>query len=129
MASPLRPPACDCARATCCGSAIWCSRAANWTEPASSAKAGSRHHSSLRSETGDGLHYGRLWFLGDAPTPALQGDRNWAAGFGNGGQRLWLMPDAGLAVVTYSGHYNARDAFVTPNRVWREIVLANLVAA
>lgn len=54
-------------------------------------------------ETGDGLHYGRLWFLGEAPTPAPSGERNWAAGFGNGGQRLWLMPDAGVAVVIYSG--------------------------
>jgi CubicO group peptidase (beta-lactamase class C family) len=79
-------------------------------------------------ETGDGLHYGRLWFLGEAPTPALSGERNWAAGFGNGGQRLWLMPDAGVVVVIYSGHYNEWDAWVTPNRVWREIVLANLVA-
>lgn len=81
------------------------------------------------TETGDGLHYGRLWFLGDAPTPALPDEPNWAAGFGNGGQRLWLMPDAGLAVVIYSGHYNAWDAWVTPNRVWREIVLANLMKA
>lgn len=80
-------------------------------------------------ETGDGLHYGRLWWLGEDATPALSDSRKWAAGFGNGGQRLWLMPDAGLAVVVYSGRYNAWDAWVTPSRVWREIVLANLVTA
>lgn len=79
--------------------------------------------------TGDGLHYGRLWFIGDAPTPALSGNRRWVAGFGNGGQRLWLMSDADVAVVTFSGNYNAWDSWITPTRVWREIVLANLERA
>ncbi|TXH39205.1 MAG: class C beta-lactamase-related serine hydrolase [Rhodospirillaceae bacterium] len=79
--------------------------------------------------TGDGLHYGRLWFLGDAPAPAFGGNRPWMAGFGNGGQRLWLMPDAGLAAVIFSGNYDQPDASISPTRVWREIVLANLHAA
>ncbi len=70
--------------------------------------------------TGDGLEYGRLWFLGEA------GGRRWMAGFGNGGQRLWLMPDAKLVAVIFSGNYNAPDAWITPTRVWREIVIANL---
>lgn len=74
--------------------------------------------------TDDGLHYGRLWFLGEAP--ALGGPRGWMAGFGNGGQRLWLMPETGVAAVIFSGNYNQWDAWVTPTRVWREIVLANL---
>ncbi|NLS16524.1 serine hydrolase [Rhizobium sp. P40RR-XXII] len=79
--------------------------------------------------TGDGLHYGMLWFCGDAPAPAFANPRPWHAGFGNGGQRLWLMPDAGIAAVIYSGKYNAWDAWITPTRVWREIILANFLKA
>lgn len=74
--------------------------------------------------TGDGLHYGRLWFCGEAP--ALGEERHWFAGFGNGGQRLWLMPEADLAAVVFCGRYNVWDAWITPTRIWREIILANL---
>ena len=73
------------------------------------------------------IQYGRLWYLGEGATPALPGPRRWMAGFGNGGQRLWLMPDAGLAVAILCGNYNAPDQWVTPIRIWREIVLANLL--
>ncbi|MEP7455929.1 serine hydrolase [Phyllobacterium sp. SB3] len=75
--------------------------------------------------TGDGLFYGYLWFIGEAPTPA--GDRRWIAGFGNGGQRLFLMPGTDLVSVIFSGRYNTWDNWITPMRIWREIVLANLV--
>ena len=76
--------------------------------------------------TGDGLEYGRFWFLGNAATPAQPGPARWFAGFGNGGQRLWLMPQTDLAVVSLSGAYNQPDSWITPNRIFREIVLANL---
>jgi CubicO group peptidase (beta-lactamase class C family) len=76
--------------------------------------------------TGDGLEYGRLWYLGDAFAPVFGGNRRWMGGFGNGGQRLWLMPDAQLAAVIFSGNYDAPDHGVTPTRIWREIVVANL---
>jgi CubicO group peptidase (beta-lactamase class C family) len=77
--------------------------------------------------TGDGLDYGRLWYLGEGIAPALAGPRRWIVAFGNGGQRLWLMPDAGVAVAILCGNYNTPDSWVTPNRIWREIVLANLL--
>lgn len=81
------------------------------------------------TQTGDGLGYGYLWFLGAAPVPAFGGQRRWMAGFGNGGQRLWLMPDADVAATIVCGSYNQPDAWVTPTRIWREIVLANLLRA
>ena len=83
---------------------------------------------SLTSEigTGDGLDYGRLWFLGRAEVPAFSGPRPWAAGFGNGGQRLYLCPDADVAAVIFAGQYDRPTAWVGPARIWGEIVLANL---
>jgi CubicO group peptidase (beta-lactamase class C family) len=77
--------------------------------------------------TGDGLEYGFQWFLGSAP--AAGRPRRWVAGFGNGGQRLWLVPELGLTVVHFSGAYNRPDSWITPTRIFREIVLANLQAA
>ncbi|HUB49127.1 MAG TPA: serine hydrolase domain-containing protein [Acetobacteraceae bacterium] len=73
-----------------------------------------------------GVEYGRLWYLGEATAPGLPGPHRWMAGFGNGGQRLWLMPDAGLAVAIFCGNYNKPDQGMTPLRVWNEIVLGNL---
>ena len=73
-----------------------------------------------------GIAYGRLWYLGEAAAPGRDGPHRWMAGFGNGGQRLWLMPDAGLAVAILCGNYNRPDQAVTPLRVWKEIVLGNL---
>lgn len=77
-----------------------------------------------KAATDDGLGYGYFWFLGEAPVLGVP--KPWMAGFGNGGQRLWLMPEADIACVIFSGNYNAPDAWVSPTRVWREIILANL---
>jgi CubicO group peptidase (beta-lactamase class C family) len=79
--------------------------------------------------TGDGLDYGRLWFLGQSDVPAVSGPRRWAAGFGNGGQRLYLCPDADVAAVIFAGQYDRPTAWVGPARIWGEIVLANLRSA
>jgi CubicO group peptidase (beta-lactamase class C family) len=78
--------------------------------------------------TDRGLGYGRLWYIGEDATPVLPGKHRWLAGIGNGGQRLYLMPDAQLAAVVLCGAYNRPDQSQAPSRIWREIVLPNLPA-
>jgi CubicO group peptidase (beta-lactamase class C family) len=78
--------------------------------------------------TDRGLQYGRLWYIGEDATPVLPGKHRWLAAIGNGGQRLYLMPDAELATVVLCGAYNRADQSQAPSRIWREIVLPNLPA-
>jgi CubicO group peptidase (beta-lactamase class C family) len=57
------------------------------------------------------VRYGYFWWLGssgfgDAPTP-------WIAGFGNGGQRLFVLPELELVVAITAGRYNQLDAGCT----------------
>jgi hypothetical protein len=47
-------------------------------------------------------------------------------GYGNGGQRLFLVPDLGIACVIFCGSYDAPVQQVTPYRVWKDIILKNL---
>ncbi len=77
-------------------------------------------------DTDQGVRYGRLWYIGEWNTPALARPKRWMAGFGNGGQRLYVMPETGLAAVVFCGAYNRPDQSVTPSRIWREIVLPEL---
>ncbi len=73
-----------------------------------------------------GLKYGRLWYIGGNAAPALNGKHRWLAAIGNGGQRLFLMPDAELAAVVLCGAYNRPDQAQAPSSIWREIVLGHL---
>jgi CubicO group peptidase (beta-lactamase class C family) len=74
-------------------------------------------------DTDLGVRYGRLWYIGEAATPE---SHRWLAGFGNGGQRLFVMPDAELAAVMFFGAYDKPDQRLAPSRIWFETVLANL---
>jgi CubicO group peptidase (beta-lactamase class C family) len=69
---------------------------------------------------GNGLGYGYQWWTG---TVAWEGKTlAWSAGFGNGGQRLYVVPDLDLAVVITAGAYN--DALIgrIVGDVFKEIV-------
>jgi len=55
-------------------------------------------------ETGDGLQYGYQWWSGTVD--ASGGKHRWYAGFGNGGQRLYIVPTLALVVVSTAGGYD-----------------------
>jgi CubicO group peptidase (beta-lactamase class C family) len=80
--------------------------------------------------TGDGREYGRQWFLGKAAVPRVAEEpQPWIAGSGNGGQSLFIMPSIATTAVAFGGKYNAFDAWISPMRIWREIVVANVLEA
>ena len=66
-----------------------------------------------------GWQYGYQWWVGKVD--ALGAKQDWSAGFGNGGQRLFLVPDLDLVVVMTAGAYNkseiGREAYQLFKRV------------
>lgn len=69
-------------------------------------------------------HYGYLWYISEMP--AFGATRRTIGAYGNGGQRLFLVPELGIACVVFCGRYDGPEQWVTPNRVWKDIVLKNL---
>ena len=65
------------------------------------------------------LSYGYQWWLGRG----RQDGRRWIAGFGNGGQRLVVIPDLDLVVVVMAGSYNKPDAWKISVKLMAEILL------
>ena len=59
-----------------------------------------------RVESVDELSYGYQWWLG-----VNRVGNPWQAGFGNGGQRLWIFPDLDAVLVVMAGNYNQPDAW------------------
>jgi len=72
------------------------------------------------------VRYGYFWWLassgvGDASTP-------WIGAFGNGGQRLFVLPELELIVVVTAGNYNQPENWRTPTAVLTQFVLPALAA-
>ncbi len=72
------------------------------------------------SETG--LLYGYQWWLGNGS----RSGKPWIAGFGNGGQRLVMIPHLDLVIVVFAGNYNDRDAWKLSVHIMTEILFPSL---
>lgn len=71
-----------------------------------------------------GLRYGYFWWLSPEKAPVY-----WGAGFGNGGQRLWIDNGNRLVVVILAGNYNQPNDFVMPTRILQEFIYPAVLAA
>jgi hypothetical protein len=68
------------------------------------------------------IDYGWQWYRYNGAA----GGSPWHAGFGNGGQRLYVMPGPRLVAVIFCGNYTQPDQRAVPQRVFRDFVLAGL---
>jgi CubicO group peptidase (beta-lactamase class C family) len=67
-----------------------------------------------------GWQYGYQWWVGKVE--ALGAKQDWSAGFGNGGQRLFLVPELDLVVVMTAGAYNKPEIGREAYQLFRRIV-------
>ncbi len=74
-------------------------------------------------DAGDGAAYGYLWWIGRVRTPA--GELTVAEARGNGGQRVFVVPETRLVAVIAAGDYDTRDPErrQMPGRLFRDHVL------
>ncbi|HEX7465149.1 MAG TPA: hypothetical protein VF309_00810, partial [Usitatibacter sp.] len=72
--------------------------------------------------TGDGRQYGYQWWVGSAPWR----DKviAWSGAIGNGGQRLYLLPELDMAIVITAGEYNSADVGQKLGRLMARIAAA-----
>jgi CubicO group peptidase (beta-lactamase class C family) len=76
--------------------------------------------------------YGYHWYMGDFAFGRPVGWaplhlERWWGGFGEGGQRLFVLPGIKLAVAITAGNYGADDQWIPPIRVVREVVLPSIM--
>jgi CubicO group peptidase (beta-lactamase class C family) len=76
-------------------------------------------------ESWPGVGYGHFWYHNSAEVPALGRKLPVIFASGYGGQRLYLMPELDLAVVTFSGDYGKPEFWKGTERAW-QIVLGGV---
>ena len=65
------------------------------------------------------IDYGFQWYRYNGSS----GGPPWMAGFGNGGQRLIVVPGLGLVVAIFCGNYNLPTQGAVPRRVFGEFIM------
>ncbi len=70
-----------------------------------------------------GLRYGYHWYLSPQGEPPV-----WVSGFGNGGQRLTVLPQRGLVFAFFAGNYNDPGAWRVPVSLMETILIPALKA-
>lgn len=75
-----------------------------------------------QAEVDEQIDYGYQWWLGKPPP---EGPR-WVGAFGNGGQRLQIMPRGNMLMVVTAGNYNQPDAWKVPVGVLLDAVLPSI---
>ncbi len=74
-----------------------------------------------RLRTGESAQYGYQWYI-----QSIEGHRL-VAGMGNGGQRLFVLPDLDLTVAVAAGNYDDPDQGRTPLTVLERVILPAMV--
>jgi CubicO group peptidase (beta-lactamase class C family) len=94
--------------------------------PAAWLEASFRRAVTIDERAGYGLH----WYLGELDVQGRSGPRreSWVGAFGNGGQRLYVLPGLELAVAMTAGNYDQPSQGQLPLRLWRELLLPSLGA-
>ncbi|NDK39065.1 hypothetical protein DT603_09455 [Pseudoxanthomonas gei] len=64
--------------------------------------------------------YARQWWAGTARWHGQA--MPWHAAFGNGGQRLYLVPGLDLAIVTSAGAYDQQPTAIRVNNLVQEVI-------
>lgn len=79
-----------------------------------------------QTETHFGSLYSNFWYLSRQSGGNDVQDTPMIHAAGNGGQRLYVLPDLDLTVSLFAGAYNKRDDWMTPTLVLQRIILAHL---
>lgn len=75
-----------------------------------------------KTRTPSGLRYGYFWYLGPQGNPP-----HWAAGFGNGGQRITISKGLDAVIVIMAGNYNKPDGWKMPVRLVEKYILPEIL--
>jgi CubicO group peptidase (beta-lactamase class C family) len=65
----------------------------------------------------DGASTGYQWWTGRVPWRGRE--LAWGAAFGNGGQRIFVVPELDLGVVTTASDYGSIEIAIAVNACWR----------